>query len=217
MLDKLHELGILLEIESCDGRVELLLFYAGLVKQLIARLCLLNHHFHHHLHLVFRGLWASHAAIFEHLVHTFHLDLLLGLEGFDGLLLGEGLHVVGVGGLGLLLHLHYLHAFALILSVEHGGSLELLLADAQFLENLIEFVLNEHLFFLDHHAYDLFVELLISVFESLSALSDKFLSPLCKMSLAIKRAHLENLQELIEIDISALVKLQLSEFLEIFV
>ena len=167
--------------------------------------------------MVFRGLWAAHAAIFEHLVHTFHLDLLLGLEGFDGLLLGKGLHVVGVGGLGLLLHLHYLHALALILSVEHGGSLELLLADAQFLQNLVEFVLNKHLFFLDHHAYDLFVELLISVFESLSALSDKFLSPLCKMSLPVKRAHLENLQELIEIDISALVKLQLSEFLEIFV
>ena len=137
--------------------VQLLLLDSSLVEQLVAGLCLLNHHFHHHLHLIFGGLGAAHGSILEHLVHGLHLDFLLGLESFDGLLLGEGLCVVAAGSLSLLLHLHYLHSLSLVLSVEHGGLLELLLADAKLGEDLVQFVLHEHFLFLDHCAHDAFI------------------------------------------------------------
>ena len=98
-------------------------------------------------------------------------------ESFDGLLFCQGWRVVvQVGGLGLLLHLHYLHALALVLTVVHGRLLELLLADTQLGEDLIELVLNKHLLFLDHLADNLLIELFISSLQSLSTLRNELLS-----------------------------------------
>jgi hypothetical protein len=106
------------------------------------------------------------------------------------------------------LHLHELHSLALVLTVVHCVHLEVLLADAKLLDNLEQFGLHKHLFFLDGvHNYFL-VGPLIIILECFSSLGNELLLALSKLGLTVERADLEDFEELFKLDSAIFVKLE---------
>ena len=87
----------------------------------------------------------------------------------------------------------------------HDVLLEFSLAQPNFLYNLDEFLLNKTLLQLSHFHDDFFILFIIVVLECLSTSGNILFLLLSKLILAIKRADLENLEEVIKFDMSLLI------------
>jgi len=97
----------------------------------------------------------------------------------------------------------------------HDGALEVFFADAEFVNYLVKLGLNEHFFLLSHLHNCLFVQLSVIVLQSFSSFDDQLLFPYQELRFSVKRADLEDLQKLSEIDSTFGVELKCTKLVEI--